>query len=103
MDIGYDHFCIYFEGILSKTASYLTKHMQNAWTGSDETRLTEYGSLLRITPIANPASHFKQGSQFKVTLSWEHGWDHLLVVPVAEGHWGQAPTPITTKPTDTVA
>ncbi len=30
MDIGYDHLCIYIEGILSKTASYLTKHMRNA-------------------------------------------------------------------------
>ncbi len=31
---------IIFEGILSKTASYLTKQMQNARTGSDEARLT---------------------------------------------------------------
>ncbi len=43
-------FSVYFEGILSKTASYLTRHMQNAWTGSNETWLAEYGSLLCITP-----------------------------------------------------
>ncbi len=51
MDIIYDHFCLYFECILSKTAPYLTMHMQNAWTGNGDTRLIEYGSLLCITPI----------------------------------------------------
>ncbi len=49
MDIIYDNFCLYFEGILSKTAPYLTMHMQNAWTGNGDTRLIEYGSMLCIT------------------------------------------------------
>lgn len=51
MDIGYDNFCVYFEGILSKSTSHLTKHMQNALTGSGKTCLTEYGSPLCIAPI----------------------------------------------------
>lgn len=37
---------IFSEGISSKTASYLTRHMQNVWTGSNEACSTEYGSLL---------------------------------------------------------
>ncbi len=44
-------FSVYFEGILSKTASYLTRHIQTSWTGSNETWLAEYWSLLCITPI----------------------------------------------------
>lgn len=41
-------FGIYPEGILSKTASYLMTLMQNAWSGSGETRLTEYGNLFEM-------------------------------------------------------
>ncbi len=44
-------FGISFEVILSKTAPYLTEHLQNTWTKSDETCFTEYRRLLRTTLV----------------------------------------------------